>query len=197
MSSFFALLSRMRHISRWGLMRGQRENLQEHAAMTAILAHALAVIRRDALGLPGPCPDAAASAALFHDAAEILTGDLPTPVKYFGPEIRDAYRRVEAAAAERLCAMLPQAIRPVYRPLLTGGGDADVQAVVKAADKLAAYLKCVEELAAGNTEFTGAADNTLAKLRAMQRPEVDYFLEHFSAGFGGCLDELTGGAEGG
>jgi 5'-deoxynucleotidase len=172
-------------------MRGERENLQEHAAMAAILAHALAVIRRDVLGLPGVDPSSAATAALFHDATEILTGDLPTPVKYFGPEIRDAYRSVEAAASERLSAMLPEAMRLEYQPLLSGKYDAETQIIVKAADTLAAYLKCVEELAAGNTEFTGASKNTLAKLHAMQRPEIDYFLDHFSAGFGGHLDELT------
>jgi 5'-deoxynucleotidase len=183
----------MRHIARWGLMRGERESLQEHAAMTAILAHALAVIRRDVLNLPGQDPDACAAAALFHDATEILTGDLPTPVKYFGADIREAYQRVESAAAEKLCAMLPDALRPAYRPLLSGG-DAEIRAAVKAADKLAAYLKCVEELAAGNAEFAVAAQNTLAKLRAIGRPEVDYFLENFAAGFGGNLDDLTGDA---
>jgi 5'-deoxynucleotidase len=188
--NFFALISRMRYISRWSLMRNSyTENIQEHSHMVAVLAHALAVIRRDILG-QNTDPNACAAAALFHDAPEILTGDLPTPVKYYNPEIRDAYKKVESVAETKLLAMLPEVLRPTYAPLLQGGGE-DVHRIVKAADKLAAYIKCLEELDAGNQEFKRAAQETLAVLQGYRMPEVDYFIEHFSASFGLTLDELN------
>ena len=138
---FFAYLARMKYIGRWGLMRSTiPENLQEHSHMTAVLAHALAVIRRDVLGGDAD-PDAAAVAALFHDAPEILTGDLPTPVKYHSPEIRAAYRRVEEQSAQTLLSMLPESMRPAYEPWLREEYDPELRALVKAADKLSAYLK--------------------------------------------------------
>ena len=187
---FFAFLSRMRHIARWGLMRNtQYENLQEHSFMTAALAHALALIRRDVIGLPAD-PEAAAAAGLYHDAPELFTGDLPTPVKYFNTELREAYRRVEQTAAERLLSLLPEELRAVYRPLLDGGASPETQALVRAADKLAAYLKCLEELRAGNKEFAPAARQTKEKLEIMDRPEVTWFLEHCAPSFGLSLDEL-------
>ena len=167
---FFALISRMRYIGRWGLMRNTfEENIQEHSHMVAVLAHALAVIRRDVFG--GDIdPGQAAVLALYHDAPEILTGDLPTPVKYYTPEIRDAYREVETVSARRLPPLLPHALRP--------------------ADKLSAYIKCVEELKAGNSEFRQAAEQTRQALEASPLPEVGYFLEHFMPGFELTLDEL-------
>lgn len=187
--SFFALISRMRYINRWSLMRNSyTENIQEHSHMVAVLAHALAVIRRDVFGKSAD-PDACAAAALFHDAPEILTGDLPTPVKYFNPEIRDAYQKVESVAEAKLLAMLPEQLRPVYAPLLRGG-DEDVHQLVRAADKLAAYIKCLEELDAGNHEFKRAAQETLASLEGYHMPELTYFIEHFSKAFGLTLDEL-------
>jgi 5'-deoxynucleotidase len=189
--SFYALISRMRYINRWALMRNSyTENIQEHSHMVAVLAHALAVIGRDVFGRDVR-PDACAAAALFHDAPEILTGDLPTPVKYFNPEIRGAYQKVESAAQAKLLAMLPEALRPAYAPLLEGGGDGETRRLVKAADKLAAYIKCLEELDAGNQEFKRAAEETLAVLKGYQMPEVDYFIEHFSEAFGLTLDELN------
>ncbi len=187
---FFAYLARMKYIGRWGLMRSTiPENLQEHSHMTAVLAHALAVIRRDVLGGDAD-PDAAAVAALFHDAPEILTGDLPTPVKYHSPEIRAAYRRVEEQSAQTLLSMLPEAMRPAYEPWLREEYDPELRALVKAADKLSAYLKCAEELRAGNGEFRRAAEQTLDALRAMELPEAAYFIDHFLPGFGLTLDEL-------
>ena len=157
---FFALISRMRYIGRWGLMRNTfQENIQEHSHMVAVLAHALAVIRRDVYG--GDLdPEHAAVLALYHDATEILTGDLPTPVKYFDRGIRDAYKGVEAVSARRLLAMLPQALRPAYDPLLLEDPESPYYPLVKAADKLYAYIKCVEELKAGNAEFRQAAEQT-------------------------------------
>ena len=190
MFHFFAYISRMKYITRWSLMRNSlSENIQEHSHMAAVLAHALAVIRRDVLG--ADCdPNACAAAALFHDATEIFTGDLPTPIKYYNPAIRDAYKQVEAVAADRLLDMLPGEMRPAYAPLLREE-DQEVRVIVKAADKLSAYIKCLEELEAGNNEFARAAQETLAALEAMDLPEVRYFLRHFADGFGLTLDELT------
>lgn len=189
--SFFAFISRMRYISRWGLMRNSvQENIQEHSHMVAVLAHALAVIRRDVFG--GTCdPNEAAVAALYHDAPEIFTGDLPTPVKYHNPQIRDAYREVESYSASKLLSMLPEALRPAYEPYLRERYDEELHRLVKAADKLSAHLKCVEEVKAGNHEFQAAARQTLEAAKAVELPEVDYFIEHFLPGFGMTLDELN------
>lgn len=188
--NFFALISRMRYIGRWGLMRNTfQENIQEHSHMVAVLAHALAVIRRDLFG--GDLdPEHAAVLALYHDAPEILTGDLPTPVKYYNPEIREAYREVEEVSARRLLSMLPEALRPAYEPLLLEDPESKYHALVKAADKLSAYIKCVEEVKAGNTEFRQAAEQTYHVLEDSPLPEVAYFLEHFLPGFSLTLDEL-------
>ncbi len=158
MDNFYALIARMKNIGRWSLMRSvMPENVQEHSHMVAVLAHALGVIRRDIFRRPCD-PNAAAAAALFHDAAEILTGDLPTPIKYNNPDIMTAYRKVEAAASEKLLDMLPEALRPAYEPLLMES-DPELKRLVKAADKLAAYIKCIEERRAGNDEFLRAEAN--------------------------------------
>ena len=188
-NSFFALISRMRYIGRWGLMRNSEpENVQEHSHMVAVLAHALALIRREVLGVPCD-PERCAALALYHDASEILTGDLPTPIKYHSREISSAYHEVERLAAERLLAMLPEVLRPAYAPLLTGG-TAGEHALVKAADKLSAYIKCVEERKAGNNEFRSAERQTRAALEDMALPEVAYFLETCMPAFEKTLDEL-------
>ena len=187
---FFAYLSRMRYINRWGLMRNTfQENIQEHSHMVAVLSHALAVIRRDVFGKEAD-PGLAAMAALYHDAPEILTGDLPTPIKYYDPEIRDAYKKVEEFSAGKLLNMLPEELRPAFSPLLREDYDLDTKALVKAADKLSAHIKCLEELKAGNTEFQQAARQTLDALKDYGLPEVDYFLEHFLPAFGMTLDEM-------
>ena len=188
--SFFAYLSRMRYINRWGLMRNTfQENVQEHSHMVAVLAHTLAVIRRDVLGRPAD-PGLAAAAALYHDAPEILTGDLPTPIKYYSPDIRDAYKQVEQVSADKLLDMLPAELRGAYEPLVREDYDPDTRALVKAADKLSAYIKCVEELKAGNNEFRQAAEQTLEALKGYGLPEVDYFMDRFLPAFGLTLDEL-------
>ena len=187
---FFALISRMRYIGRWGLMRNTfQENVQEHSHMVAVLAHGLAMIQRDILHQPAD-PDRCAAAALFHDASEILTGDLPTPIKYYNPDIRDAYREVEQFSARKLLDMLPESLRPAFDPLLREDYDPELRRLVKAADKLSAYIKCVEELKAGNGEFRQAAEQTLEALKGYELPELDYFMEHFLPAFGLTLDEL-------
>ena len=188
MDNFYALIARMKNIRRWELMRSiQPENVQEHSHMVAVIAHALAVIRRDVFHMDCD-PNAAATAALFHDASEILTGDLPTPIKYYNPDIMAAYRQVEAAASQKLLEMLPQAMRPAYEPLLRET-DPELKRLVKAADKMSAYIKCIEERRAGNDEFFQAERKSLEALKAYDLPEVDYFLDHFIPAFERTLDE--------
>jgi 5'-deoxynucleotidase len=187
--SFFALISRMKNIGRWSLMRNSsQENIQEHSHMVAVIAHALAVIRRDVFGRDAD-PGRAAAAALFHDAPEIFTGDMPTPVKYHNPDIIAAYKQVESLAAKKLLTTLPDAMRPSYEALFDLDGE--TAALIKAADKLSAYIKCLEELKAGNNEFKSAAAQTLKKLKALNMQEVDYFMAHFLGAFELTLDELS------
>lgn len=187
--SFFAYISRLRYISRWGLMRNTvQENVQEHSHMVAVFAHALALIRRDIYGQEID-PGTVALLALYHDASEIFTGDLPTPVKYHNPEIAAAYKKVEAGAAEKLLSLLPEALHASYAALFTAA-DPSAQALVKAADKLSAYVKCVEELKAGNAEFRSAAEQTYRSLEELDLPELSYFMEQFLPAFSQTLDEL-------
>ena len=186
---FFALISRMRYIGRWGLMRNTfEENVQEHSHMVAVLAHGLAMIQRDILGQPAN-PDRCAAAALFHDASEILTGDLPTPIKYYNPAIKQAYKEIEAVSCRKLLSMLPQELQPGYAPLLEES-EPEVQVIVKAADKLSAYIKCLEELKAGNCEFESAARQTRQALEEMHLPCLDWFMVHCLDSFRLNLDEL-------
>lgn len=189
--AFFPMISRMRYIDRWGLMRNTfSENVQEHSHMVAVLAHALAVIDGQRFGGTTD-PGAVAVAALYHDATEILTGDLPTPIKYHDPEIQRAYQAVEEMAQGSLLAMLPPDLRADYAPILVPR-DPQVIALVKAADKLSAYLKCVEELKAGNTEFRQAKDQTWAALTRNPLPALGYFMAHLLPQFELTLDELNG-----
>ncbi len=189
-NEFYALMGRMRYITRWGLMRNTfSENIQEHSHQVAVLAHALALIRRDILHLPTPEPDRCAVAALFHDASEILTGDMPTPIKYYNAEIKDAYKQVEHIAGNRLLEMLPPELRPSYEHLVLED-DRELEPFVKGADKLSAYLKCIEEQKAGNTEFDSAAAMTMQALRDMHREEMDWFLDHCLEPFTRTLDQL-------
>ena len=186
---FYALVSRMKNINRWALMRNSfTENVQEHSHMTAVLAHALAVIARDVYGKEAD-PDKCAAAALFHDASEIITGDMPTPVKYYSSEITSAYKSVEDIAVSRLVSALPEEMRPSYSELMNPEGD--VKRYVKAADTLSAYIKCLEELKAGNEEFRRASEQSVRKLEAMEMPEVNYFLENFMPAFMLTLDEIN------
>ena len=188
-SHFFAYIARMRYITRWALMRNTfSENVQEHSHMVAVLAHALALIRTRVYGIPTDA-NSVAVAALYHDATEILTGDMPTPIKYYNPEISAAYRKVEAVASDKLLSMLPDELRADYAPIIKIE-DETVHRIVKAADKLSAYIKCVEELKAGNMEFKKAAEQTRRALDEMRLPELDYFMAHCMESFSMTLDEL-------
>lgn len=189
-NEFYALMGRMRYITRWGLMRNTfSENISEHSHMTAVLAHALALIRRDILNLPAHDPDRCAVAALYHDASEILTGDLPTPIKYYNPDIKTAYKEVERIAGNRLLDMLPPELRSSYTHYVLED-DAELEPFVKAADKLSAHIKCLEEQKAGNTEFDSAAQQTLDALKAMNSPELEWFLNNCLQAFTLNLDQL-------
>ena len=189
-NEIYALMGRMRYITRWGLMRNTfSENIQEHSHQVAVLAHALALIRRNVLKLNGPDPDRCAVAALYHDATEILTGDMPTPIKYYNPDIKTAYKQVEQIAGKRLLEMVPDALYDSYAPLILEE-DAQIHQIVKAADKLSAHIKCVEEQKAGNTEFDSAAEQTLNALKAMELPELNWFVENCLEPFSLNLDQL-------
>jgi 5'-deoxynucleotidase len=192
MSHFFAYLSRMRFIGRWGLMHSTRpENLQEHSLRVAMIAHALGVVR-NRLFAGGVSPERLAVLALYHDAAEVLTGDLPRPVKYFNPEIETSYRRIETMARERLLGMVPDTLRADYATLLRPETASGVEeSLVKAADKLCAYMKCLEEVTAGNREFAEAEKALRHTIDAIDLPEVRYFAQTFVPSFRLTLDELT------
>ncbi|MBR6113544.1 MAG: 5'-deoxynucleotidase [Oscillospiraceae bacterium] len=188
-TGFYALLSRMRYISRWGLMRSSiPENIQEHSHETAVYAHALGLIRSEVFGRECDAEHLAVL-ALYHDASEILTGDLPTPIKYHDPAIRTAYKDVERAAEEKLAAMLPPELRAAYGRAMRPA-DSEEERLVKAADKLSALVKCIEERKAGNREFLSAEAQTRAALAAMALPEADWFIERCLDAFEKNLDEL-------
>jgi 5'-deoxynucleotidase len=191
MFHFYAMLSRMKFINRWGLMRNTRsENLCEHSFETAVIAHALAVLRNTRFG-GNADPERAALLALFHDATEIITGDLPTPVKYYNPQIRTAYREVEAVAQNKLLSLLPADLKPSYETILTASADGDkaLLPLVKAADKLSAVIKCIEEKRAGNSEFSKAEAALRRAVGEMHLPEADCFVEEFLPSYSLTLDE--------
>lgn len=192
MSHFFAYLSRMRFVRRWGLMRNTYdENLQEHSLQVAMIAHALAVIRNRMFG-GAVNPERAAALALFHDAEEVLTGDVVAPIKHSSSKIRRAHREVGDVARQKLYAMLPAAIRRDFRPLLfEEKDDRQEWQIVHAADKLCAYLKCVEEIRVGNEDFAKAAAVIKQQVESIQLPEVGYFLKTFTPSFAMTLDELN------
>jgi 5'-deoxynucleotidase len=191
MSHFFAYLSRMKFIRRWGLMHSTHpENIQEHSLRVAVIAHALAVIRNRFFG-GDVSPERVAVAALYHDASEVLTGDLPRPIKYFNPAIEQAYHAIEHGARDKLLGMLPEALRGAYRPFVTleGLGAAE-DGLIRAADKLCAWIKCLEEVSAGNPEFTQAEKALRESVERLTLPEVRYFVETFVPSFRLTLDEL-------
>ncbi len=193
---FSALLSRMKYITRWSLMRnGRAESLSEHTADAALLAHILCLIAQKCTGTgAGIRPDTVAAAALYHDAPEILTGDLPTPVKYKNTALRTAYKALEHESAEAMAGLLPAELQEEALDYLTGTALSDAERkLLKAADRLSALIKCTEELQAGNREFAAAHDQQLAALHAMECPEAEYFIAHMLPCYAQNLDELTRG----
>jgi 5'-deoxynucleotidase len=191
-SPFFAYLFRLRFIQRWSLMRSALpENVAEHSYDVALLTHALCTIRREIYGAEVDTGQAVVL-ALFHDVAEVITGDIPSPVKHHDTAIQQNLRQMESLAGEQLLSMVPGELLPAYRPLVRSSGtDERVLAVVKAADKLSAYLKCASELAAGNREFAVAKRQLEQTVRELHSPEVEYFLEHFAPSFDQTLDEIS------
>lgn len=191
-SSFFAMMSRMKYIERWALMRNtQQETISEHSLQVGMIAHALAVISNTR------CqnhlnPEKAALMGMYHDASEIITGDMPTPVKYCNQDIQDAFKALEDTANRRLLSMLPEDMQPYYEHLFCPQPeDAHLWKLVKAADKLSAYIKCIEEATTGNSEFLSAQQATRTALEAMELPEISFFMDAFLSSFGQTLDELN------
>lgn len=191
-SRFYAYLSRMKHIFRWSLMKNsQQESLSVHTLDTAVIAHCLGLLRNRRFG--GSCDvNRLVLLAMYHDCSEILTGDMPTPIKYYNPEIKDAYKKVEAVANEKLVSMLPEDLRGDYRPLFCHENeDAELLRLLKAADKLSALVKCIEEENAGNREFVKAKQSTLRSIEEMRLPEADAFIAEFLPSYGLTVDELN------
>ena len=196
MNSFFAMMSRMKYIERWALMRNSRsENLSEHSLEVSMIAHALAVIGNTFLGKELDAKKAALL-GIYHDATEIITGDMPTPIKYYNAQIKNTYKDIEKKASKTLLDMLPGEMQASYRAVFEKQQeDAYLWKLVKAADKLSAYIKCVEEEQAGNREFIRAKEMTLNHIRSMGVEETTLFLEYFMDSYGKNLDELTGGEQ--
>ncbi len=186
-SNYYAMLFRMKYINRWALMRNMRsENLSEHSLETAFIAHCLAVIAKRRFK-ENISPDSVAVAALFHDTAEVITGDLPTPVKYYNSEIKSAYKSIESAANKKLLELIPDDLREDFLPIYSP--DQQTEKYVKAADKLSALIKCKEELSLGNKEFEKAAKSSEKAIKALNLPAADVFLKEFIPAFMIGLDE--------
>lgn len=190
MFKFFAYLSRMKYIKRWSLMRSIREeNIMEHSQQVAVIAHALALINNKIYG-GNVDVGKVVLYAQYHEVGEVITGDLPTPIKYFNPEIKSAYKDLENKACERILGMLPETLKEEYRQFVIPDAESEEYKMVKAADRLSAYLKCVEEIKAGNSEFKKAKTSIGNELKAMKRPDVEYYLKEFAPAYELTLDEL-------
>lgn len=190
MNNFFGMLARMKYINRWGLMRNTiTENIAEHSLDVAIIAHGLALIGNTYFGKKLDAEHIAVL-AMMHDTTEIITGDLPTPIKYYAPEIRDSYKKVEEIAAEQLIAELPAELQPEYENILKEEKNEDWK-YVKAADKLSAYVKCIEEKNMGNTDFLKAEETLKNSLLEMNMDEVEYFIDKFLPSYTMTLDEIN------
>ena len=190
MFKFFAFLNRMKYIKRWSLMRSVREeNIMEHSQQVAVIAHALALINNKIYG--GDINvNKVVLLAQYHEVGEVITGDLPTPIKYFNPEIQSAYKNLEDNACEKMLNMLPEELKGEYREFVLPDKNSKEVFLVKCADRLSAYLKCVEELKAGNSEFKKARQSILKDLMDRKSKEVDYFLKHFAPAYDLALDDL-------
>lgn len=189
MSKFFALMARMKYIERWGLMHSTRkENIQEHSLQTAMIAHGIAIIGNKHFGKSYNA-DSIAVKAMYHETSEIITGDLPTPIKYHNEQIRSSYKSIEKDATESILKMLPEEMQGEYRTILLPE-DNDENKVIKAADRICAYLKCVEEVNSGNREFNDALHSIKESIDGIELPEVKYFMDNFTAAFDLTLDNL-------
>ena len=192
MEKFYAYLDRMKFIKRWQLMRSTRdENIMEHSHQVAVLTHALAVIENKVYG-GNINVERAVLYALYHEVSEVMTGDMPTPVKYFNGQLHGEYAKVEQLAVDRIAATLPEPVKGEIHPYLQADKDCEEYAFVKAADKLSAYLKCLEELRSGNAEFVQAKKTIEKALHEKKMRAVEYFFEHFIPAFSLTLDELEG-----
>lgn len=190
-SNFYGMLARMKYINRWGLMRNTRmENIAEHSLEVAIIAHSLAVIGNVYFGKKINA-DHIAVLGIFHDTTEIITGDLPTPIKYYAPEIRDAYKNVEDIAANQLLAELPDKMQSAYSDIMHECGEEYEIILLKAADRLSALIKCMEEKNMGNSDFNRAYDTIKASIDEMNIEEVKYFVEHFLPSYNRTIDEIN------
>lgn len=190
MYNFFAFLDRMKYIRRWSLMRSSREeNVMEHSQQVAVFAHALCLIDREVFHR-SPDVEKTVLYALYHESSETMTGDLPTPIKYFNREIHGAYRQLEERAERKLLAMLPEQLRAAFEPCVIPDTESYEYRLVKAADKLSAYVKCLEELKGGNSEFKKAKESIEEELRGKKMPCLDYFMENFVPAFLLTLDEM-------
>ena len=191
MSHFFAYLSRLKHINRWNLMRNvTRENVMEHTCECAMIAHSLVTIQNTRYG-GNLSAERAVSLALFHEVGEVITGDMATPIKYFNPQIRKAFGEIEKIAERKLCDMLPKDLRPGYEMLILRGNEEPEWIYVKAADRICAYLKCLDELKSGNAEFAKAAESTHASIIEMEIEAVKDFMLEFAPSYSLPLDELN------
>ena len=190
MFKFFAYLNRMKYIKRWSLMRSIREeNIMEHSQQVAVLSHALALIGNKMFG-KSISVEEVVLLAQYHEVGEVITGDLPTPIKYFNPEIKSAYKDLEENACKRILGMLPNELKGEYEKYVLPNTETYEYKLVKAADRLSAYLKCVEEVKAGNSEFKKAKSTIEKDLKGLKLPEVDYYLKEFCPAFDLTLDEL-------
>ena len=190
MNKFFAFINRMKYIKRWSLMRSIREeNIMEHSHQVAVIAHALAIIKNKKFDGTVDV-NKVVMLAQYHEVGEVITGDLPTPIKYFNPEIKSAYKDLEKNACEKILNMLPEDLREEYNQYIIPNTDTQEYLIVKYADRLCAYLKCVEEIKAGNSEFKKARASILSDLKGMKSKEVDYFLKEFAPAYELTLDEL-------
>lgn len=190
-SNFFAFISRMKYINRWGLMRNTKEeNVSEHSLEVAVIAHALTIIQKKRFN-KDVNPEKTALYAIYHDSSEIFTGDLPTPVKYYNLKIKTAYKDVEHSASQRLLNLLPPDFYEEYEPILIPKDEeAEIWKTIKAADKISAYIKCIEEEKSGNKEFVKAKQSILNDIKNMNRQDVDIFMEEFMEGYNLTLDEM-------
>ena len=190
MSKFFAFLNRMKYIKRWSLMRSVREeNIMEHSQQVAVIAHALALINNKIFGGNADV-NKTVLIAQYHEVGEVITGDLPTPIKYFNPEIKTAYKDLEKLACEKILSMLPEELKGEYEKYVLPDADSAEYKLVKIADRLSAYLKCVEEVKAGNSEFKKAKATILADIKSQNSKEAEYFLKEFAPAYELTLDEL-------